>query len=326
MAKRMTKQEVDYAIELFNQGKNTVEIAKELGRNDSTIGDLLKRNGLQARGKELKCSQKIIDDIIFHYTEKQLSTIKVGEMFGVTERTVASYLKMNNIELRRSGHISKITNEDYFELIDDQNKAYLLGLIVSDGGIIVDKRKTRSKALSITLKRNDRYMLETLSKELGGNGNDNIYDASNRDESSFRVHNEKIVNDLSKYGVVPRKSHTAYLPMIEEKLMPHLIRGIFDGDGTVYLKDGVNRPYLRFGFYGTPVMVQQIKDYLIEKINITDCKIIHKDGVSFVTFGKPKDIINFYSLIYENANYYLKRKYEKFNYFLPFVSDMLIPS
>jgi intein-encoded DNA endonuclease-like protein len=317
--KQMTVKEKEYAIELFHQGKNTVEIANILDRNDSTIGALLKRNGLQARGKENKCSQEVIDKIIFHYMEGQLSTVKIGEMFGVSERTVAKYLTDNDIPLRKGGVISKITEDDYFETINNQNKAYLLGLIITDGGIVVDSRGKRSNSLSVTLKSEDRYILEFISRELGGNGEDNVYDASKRDESTFRVGNEKITSDLAKYGVVPQKTHTAYLPEIDEALMPHLIRGIFDGDGTVYIKEGVNRPYLRFGFYGTPKILEQIKSYLIEKIGITDCKIVHKDGVSFVTFGKPKDVKNFYSLIYNNATHYLIRKKKKFDYFLDFV-------
>lgn len=39
---------------------------------------------------------------------------------------------------------------------------------------------------------------------------------------------------LAKYGVVPRKSHITYLPLnIPKEMFSHLIRGIFDGDGSI---------------------------------------------------------------------------------------------
>jgi hypothetical protein len=42
-----------------------------------------------------------------------------------------------------------------------------------------------------------------------------------------------MAEDLSKYGVVPRKSYYTYLPKIDDKYMNHLIRGILDGDGSI---------------------------------------------------------------------------------------------
>lgn len=45
-------------------------------------------------------------------------------------------------------------------------------------------------------------------------------------------------------------------------------------------------------------------------------KVFDKPTVSFVVYQKKNDVLNFYNLIYQDANFYLKRKKEKFeNYF-----------
>lgn len=48
------------------------------------------------------------------------------------------------------------------------------------------------------------------------------------------IRSNVMAKDLSQYGVIPRKSAFTYLPKnIPINLMNHLIRGIFDGDGSI---------------------------------------------------------------------------------------------
>ena len=93
----------------------------------------------------------------------------------------------------------------------------------------------------------------------------------------------------------------------------HLIRGYFDGNGTVYT---LNDKYdtLCFGFYGTHKIVKQIQNELIQKIGISNNKITDQKthNVSFSSYSKHKDINNFYNYIYKNAELFQKRKKEKF--------------
>lgn len=46
------------------------------------------------------------------------------------------------------------------------------------------------------------------------------------------MHSSQLVEDLSKYKVVPNKSHKLdSLVILREPYRGHFIRGIFDGDG-----------------------------------------------------------------------------------------------
>ncbi|WP_421021935.1 hypothetical protein, partial [Klebsiella pneumoniae] len=81
------------------------------------------------------------------------------------------------------------------------------------------------------LKSEDKYILDKLNQELNGTGK--IYEPKKRNEASLAYSSKELFDDLGKYGIVPNKTFSAYVPAIDKELMPHLIRGIFDGDGTV---------------------------------------------------------------------------------------------
>lgn len=308
---RLTDEDKATAIRMFDEGYTTVDIANALSRDNSNIGDFLKSRGRQPRNRKsglLNADEKKICDL---YTDKLMSTESIGEQFSVSERTVAKVLVDNGIELRSRGVIPKIVNHDYFEFIDVEEKAYFLGLLIADGGIIKSyDRENRNLAVSIELDQEDGYMVEMFEQVLCNSIGTTKPDG--RGCVAFRGSSKKLTDDLAKYGVVTRKSPLTYLPTVSEELMPHLIRGIFDGDGTVF--KAKKRSGVTFGFYGTERICNEIKEYLIEKIGVSDNKVFNKTdcNVSFVYFSKKADVQNFYHLIYDNATIYLTRKKDVF--------------
>ncbi len=124
-------------------------------------------------------------------------------------------------------------------------------------------------------------------------------------------------------GIVQNKTAKEFLPLsiIDENLVNHLIRGFFDGDGTVFIRTDNSKLYnqrLEFGFCGNAFILQQIKDILMNKLNISDNKIVTRKerNICQLMFSKYDDILNFYHYIYDNASFYLQRKKEKFNTFI----------
>lgn len=173
-----------------------------------------------------------------------------------------------------------------------------------------------SDAIQISLQEQDGYMLEQFKQELKATNKVLTYSRNTERNKmcQFCVHSEEMANDLRRYNVVERKTFIAELTdLVPKHLYHHYIRGIFDGDGTVYI-NGHN--HLRFGFYGTYKLVSQVEQYLISQINISNNKIIDKGTVSFVTFGKKEDTLNFYDLMYHDATLYLNRKKEKFEHYI----------
>ena len=62
-------------------------------------------------------------------------------------------------------------------------------------------------------------------------------------EYKLALISDKLVSDIEKLGVIERKSLTLTFPDIKDELIPHFIRGYFDGDGSVFLHKDPRKEY-----------------------------------------------------------------------------------
>lgn len=133
----------------------------------------------------------------------------------------------------------------------------------------------------------------------------------------WKVHitSNQLFNDLNLLGVVPNKSLVIKFPNISKNLIPHFIRGYFDGDGCVtiskYLKNK-NDLTLRSGicsgsreFLETLITYLPIKHkYISSRKNLFEFKLSVNDSIKFAQY------------MYKDATIYLQRKFDKFNNFV----------
>ena len=320
----ITKEDEDLILVLHKQSKTQLEISKIIGCDRPTIGKFLKKHGIKATCPKILTieDKEFIEEL--YLNGKTIEKIHLDYFLGkCTLGCINSFLKRKGLT-RPNGKVAKI-NHDYFEKIDTQDKAYWLGMIFADGGVY--HRTETSKSLRLELKISDRYLIDELSRSLGSPlkskeyiGKSTWKNIKHNDTLKHNAycawHSEKLVNDLSKYGVIPNKTLTlSKIPTeIPQELMRHFIRGYFDGDGTVYhYKDG-NRIVIRFGFYGTEDFVGSILSKL-KSINIgVNVNVYNQkeSNVSFFLCTAKQDVKNFYDYIYKDANIFLNRKKEKF--------------
>ncbi len=312
----LSDQEKEFIVQMYNKGCNTVEIANRLGRNNSSIGRYLRKCNLPAHYNKCKLRTSDKERIIELYksgkTAKEILPLFLDKV--KTENTIMSIVK--NAGINRGRGVVSDADKDYFEVIDTECKAYFLGLFLADGNVHKCKRKTEQYVVQICLQSKDKYMLEKFKNEIHSS-NKIRYCVSNN-EYNFGVSSSKMAHDLINKGVVPCKSLKAELFYdIPKDLFRHYIRGLFDGNGTVYFtKTKSGKEILRFGLYGTHKIVMQFQDWLVQQIGLTPLKVFDKPTVSFVTYQRKNDIQNFCNLIYDNSTIYLKRKKEKFDCFL----------
>jgi len=122
-------------------------------------------------------------------------------------------------------------NDDFFERIDTPQKAYWLGFFLADGNMLIEKGC--SYRLGFGLKIDDQPHLEKLKMALDSN-----YPIKSYQTYSCEIYwrSKKMFEDLLRLGLVPRKSYGYEIPELDELLVPHFVRGIFDGDGNIYHK------------------------------------------------------------------------------------------
>jgi len=229
-------------------------------------------------------------------------------------------------------------NDDFFQVIDTEEKAYILGLLYADGTI--RKRKGDSYVVRIGLNTKDIDLLYNINKFLSEYPV-RQYDRPNKHVKSgiqqiseLSITSTRMYNDLLKLGVHENKSLTLNFPtenQVPKHLIHHFIRGYFDGDGSVYVFNRYNNARKK-----TYVTIESCTvgtlEFLSEMSNVLSiCDICVKKEKRTVTNCYKYKLtgnvrcIKFYNFLYKDATIYLERKKEIFdNYFKERRSETII--
>lgn len=211
-------------------------------------------------------------------------------------------------------------NEHFFENIDSEEKAYILGLISSDGNIN-DYTRDNHYRLRITLKSEDIDILEKTRRSMNFGGNivtrqlkSHIRNTTNYYISELSISNKNLIMSLVELGITPNKTFTLQYPDIAPKLNQHFIRGFFDGDGSIYCrkdrKNGVNIELVSASYN----FLNQLKNVLENELDLS-LNLYQKNRgknpvwVLKVSQSKARSILDY---MYFNSTIHLDRKYEKY--------------
>lgn len=262
---------------------------------------------------------------------------KILEEIGTfkTTKTVYDVLKKHDVAAR-SQDICRDPNLDhwYFHKIDSPDKAYALGLMLTDGWVTkppTDQSGNRLRAAQIgfALTESDQYLVYWMRDQWGSSNKishihkcDQIFpDGKTHNVSPAKrimVTSTRMFMDLDSLGIDTRKSYISILPIIDVDLYPFLLRGIIDGDGSIV--DSGNG-YLSITFLGTQALMGQISWFLHHHLGLTYVKPTGKNNVvlSSLIYTVTEETQRLGEYIYGdlNATAYMKRKYEKYeNFFL----------
>ena len=184
-------------------------------------------------------TEEEVNKMINLYHNPTMSLQKIGENFGVSRNVIKRVLVEQNVYNPNRKARKYYFNENFFEVINTEEKAYWLGFIAADGCIVPPRVGTTSGAcLKIRLHPKDREHLEKFILAL--NSNLVIKDRINTGFSEgqpcidLEINSIKMVRDLIDKGIVPHKSLILEPPKIDPKFNLHFIRGYFDGDGSIY--------------------------------------------------------------------------------------------
>ena len=164
----------------------------------------------------------------------------LGKLYGCDPTTIKNILKAYKVSGRtlseaRRNYLNYTINENIFENIDTPDKAYWLGVMYADG--YISKAQYTNK-FGISVAEKDKEWLEKFKEFLGYNGEISQYLTGKTayvpglSYVRLLIGNNKIVQDLEKFGVVEHKTKQINsLPDI--KFLDDFIRGYIDGDGAL---------------------------------------------------------------------------------------------
>lgn len=267
-----------------------------------------------------KLSRLTKEKLIFQYINEKMSLEDIGKIYGVSR--VAIYKKIKKygigqrsksearIEAQKQGKLPQDffdINENFFSTWSSE-MAYVLGLLITDGCV--------SSSGTVSLCINDKDLLEKVKEAMGSTHKITV-SKYQENLNCFRFAREKIIVDLKKLGVVPRKSLIVKFPMIPQDYLPDFIRGIFDGDGSVYFDNRSLKSPVRSKFVSGSADFMIDLEKNLELLGLPG-RIIYKqktkNGWSYsIVFGHG-DSVKLFEILYKNSpkRLFLDRKYNHF--------------
>jgi len=317
-------------LDIINDYKNGFNLSKLVnkygGRRITLRKILFKYNLIESiepkRKKyfEGKANIEVRNQLLERYKEEKNLTV-LSKEFDIPKISIWNLLKKECVFNSKYGKIiqnEKVrkypVNEDYFNNIDCEEKAYFLGILYADGTNSLKKTE-----IKLSLQEDDLEILIKLNNLLQPTKPILFKPKiSEKHKNQWAlIINSKIVSyKLNELGIVPNKTFKVIYPQwLDKKLNRHFIRGYFDGDGCVTF-DKYNRQ-LCFSFTGTENIVLNIENILINKSNLNNVKLSTRfpernDNIRSLCYSGNGNSRNFYDFIYNDATIYMKRKKDKF--------------
>lgn len=239
MAKRKwTSEEVRDIVESYESGATFKELQAKYNAHYYTLKQVLSRNDIDTSGKR-KWSIEDTEDIVDLYVNKGLTIQEIRNLYNARTQTIMDILKDNGVNTTENMRVSvnRLMYHDFFERIDTEEKAYFLGMLMADGCV----RHPEGWTPTIALELIDLDVIEKFQTATNSDGKITRSDRKRRvgDNPTYTatIRSEKMAEDLAKYGVVWNKTYDTQRLQCEipESLRRHLLRGMFDGDGSIYI-------------------------------------------------------------------------------------------
>jgi len=267
-----------------------------------------------------KLTEDLQNKVVEYYLSRPMSIGTVAEEFNLCKPKIVEILESHKIQLYTKNQIFNPNfNERYFQTIDSEVKAYLLGFIFTDGNVFIKEHgDSKITQVSLTVKEEDRYILEILKKELNTNRN---ITSDGRGALSLSVRSNVMGEDLAKYNIVPNKSLIIRFPNNTEsigKYLNHFLRGVFDGDGSIQFRTTGKRVKFSIGLSaGNPEVLEQVRNILSLKLDVFPVKVYvySNKHTCMITWQSFNDMLKICEYLYKDATIYLKRKREIYDDF-----------
>lgn len=228
-------------------------------------------------------------------------------------------------------------NHQFFDEINTEEKAYILGFMYADG--TNQERIDSENYISFTQLEQDKDILEKINICMESNYPlyETIQESNGKLKYKLSICSQQLSDTVNILGATPRKSLTLKFPnkniFKSEDLIRHFIRGYFDGDGCIWdgkpkimtvkneKKPGTTREKLvhnvKFTFTGCFEFIDELQNYLIEKLNFKKTKLNFSKAketkhICTMEYSGRNQIKKLYDFMYKDASIFGNRKKFKF--------------
>jgi hypothetical protein len=235
----------------------------------------------------------------------------LSKKYKCGEGNIIKLLRNNNIKINTNKSIN--FDRNYFHTIDTWSKAYLLGLLDADGYIDIHNQFVQYAVTDLELVQ---YLANCIKYPLDEIKTPKISKRSKLQIYKLKLCSNVMVKDLINNGCVHQKTYYLKFPtqnIVPENLMSAWFLGFLDGDGCIRTKNNS----LNIQYRGTVDIIHGIRDWIVKNLNLnvyvayTNYKN-HEGQYAECIIRGGKESLKFLDYIYKDAEFYLQRKYDKY--------------
>lgn len=282
-----------------------------------------------------KIEDKISKEMLETFLREGIFYKEICEKFNICNSSLYLLFKKYNINRINKNQKTK-KNDEFFDVIDSEIKAYLLGFLVADGSVIIEPKKRNgeiysyNKRISILNSIDDIETINLFNQHICPNNtieyvNNQSGAVKRKLQCKIRWTSPYMVDKLISYGINPRKTYEIDFKfnfdiLVNDKLKIHFLRGFFDGDGCVSINNktlnGKSYKNNVIGFVSTSkIFLTQIIDFY--KNYGLDFKLTCRHGKNMDYYninlsGGKTAVSKFKEIMYKDAQFFLSRKFNKF--------------
>lgn len=297
--------------EMIENGFSTRRVAKILKMEDKDVREIVKNNNYKMLiGPFTDDKIQVIIDLY----KAGVSAKNLAIKYSIDRKRVVKWLTKEGC-LRSAEDAKRFTyfNQNVFDEIDTQDKAYWLGFLYADA---YNCQLTNTFSLTLAVKDFDHII--KFAKFCSYPENEVFKGNVGKDEETYPTANIKLYSKyfcekLAKLGCPQGKSLILTFPdWMKEELKIHFIRGYFDGDGSIKVYEKTKE--WRLNFCGTKENLTGMID-IFKSHDINTSLSYHSDSGNntwVFNISGNQQVLRACNLLYNDANTYMDRKYDRY--------------
>ena len=273
--------------------------------------------------KQRRLTHKEKTELFTKYETGKYTGADLAKEYPISSTAINALLRRHGYKSKSQSELQRIYPivEDFFDKIDTQEKAYILGILYADGCNYVNRN-----SVTLSLKESDKDILEHITKLIQptkplkyiNNSKQREVSGFENSSNSYRlsIANKHISEKLVELGCVHRKTHSLSFPsenQVPKHLKRHFIRGYFDGDGSVS-----KGKRCKVNFIGTINFIKKLQDVLFCELGFKHTVLSQRwknreNNIRSIGIAGERQCIKLRQWLYKDANIFIKRKKDVFD-------------
>lgn len=317
-----TQEQLDVIKDYLDKGFKKKEIQELTGISSDALNRRIKEdNWIAKKKRSVGLTQEELNEI----HEKYLNGVSLeilSEEYSISVDNLANRVA-NNKWTKAKKKTKYSCNENYFDTIDTEHKAYWLGFLMADGYITSKRVRpncgNESQCVGFSISIKDAELFEKFKQDIESNHPVNFYNVSsgynqNTKVGRILITSQHMVDSLKSYGMVENKTLILKFPKISPDLIPAFIRGYSDGDGSLVISHLANGEIkYSWDITSTKEMCEGILKYFgKENLKLYQRFPERNTNNWTIKFSGNIQVPRLLSIIYKDATIFLSRKYKKY--------------